>query len=216
MSHGYSDSKPYDPSNLEDEFLCEYVDGTMDPLVRHVFEEYVRVNPGMEEHIEELRNTRRLLCRYAYRCQAPSDLHRRLRKCIPCDAARPVRPARPSPAIAQGAAKSATMSSYAITVILMLGLALGVSGMESEYGKHSPASTITVSAAQPASFLAYRADMTQRPSYSSVLHPLFRFSRNDAYPWRRARSLVTASIKRELRPQAPSGGAMVAEVVYPR
>ncbi len=213
MSQGYSDSKPYDPSNLEDEFLCEYVDGTMDPLVRHVFEEYVRVNPGMEEHIEALRNTRRLLCRYAYRCQAPSDLHHRLRNRIPCDAARP---ARPSPVAAQGAAKSIAMSSYAITVILMLGLALGVSGMDAEYVERPPASTITVSAAQPASFLAYRADMTQRPSYSSVLHPLFRFSRNHTYPWRRARSLVTASIKRELRPQTPSDGSMVAEVVYPR
>ena len=33
MHNRYSDSKPYDASNLEDEFLCEYVDGTMDPLV---------------------------------------------------------------------------------------------------------------------------------------------------------------------------------------
>ena len=85
MPNGYSDSKQYDAPNLEDEFLCEYVDGTMDPLVRNAFEEYVRVNPGMEEHIECLRRTRRLLCRYACRCRAPSDLHDRLRNCIPGD-----------------------------------------------------------------------------------------------------------------------------------
>ncbi len=212
MSHGYSDSKPYDVSSLEDEFLCEYVDGTMDPLVRHVFEEYVRVNPGMEEHIEQLRNTRRLLCRYAYRCQASGNLHHRLRSRIPCEAARP---ARPSPVVAQNATKGTLMSSYAITVILMLGLALGVSGVEAEYGDLAPASAITVSAAQSASFLAYRGNMTQQPSYSSPLHPLFRFSRNHAYPWRRTRSLVAASIKRELRPRATSDGSMVAEVVYP-
>ncbi len=211
MSYGYSDSKSYDASNLEDEFLCEYVDGTMDPLVRHVFEEYVRVNPGMEEHIEQLRNTRRLLCRYACRCQAPSDLHHRLRNRIPCDAAQP---ALPSPAVAQNAAKGAAMSSYAITVVLMLGLALGASGIQAEYG--SKPSSPAVSGAPPASSLGYTGNMTRQLSYSSVLHPLVRFSHNDAYPRRHARSLVTASIKRELRPQATRNRSMVAEVVYPR
>ena len=214
MSHGYSDPKPYDASTLEDEFLCEYVDGTMDPLVRHVFEEYVRVNPGMEEHIEQLRNTRRLLCRYACRCQAPSDLHHRLRNRIPGDAARPVLPA-PAPAMAQSAAKGTGMSSYAITVVLMLGLALGASGIQAEYGA-KPSSAITVSGAPRASSPSYTGHMTRQLSYSSVLNPLVRFSHHDAYPWRRARSLVTASIKRELRPQAPPARSMVAEVVYPR
>ncbi|WP_263784805.1 anti-sigma factor [Salinibacter grassmerensis] len=45
-----------------DEWLCEYVDGTMDPSVEAVFEQYVEANPELKAHIERLRQTRELLC----------------------------------------------------------------------------------------------------------------------------------------------------------
>jgi len=45
-----------------DEWLCEYVDGTMDPSVEAVFEQYVEANPELKSHVERLRQTRELLC----------------------------------------------------------------------------------------------------------------------------------------------------------
>jgi len=45
-----------------DEWLCEYVDGTMDPSVEAVFEQYVEANPELKAHVERLQQTRELLC----------------------------------------------------------------------------------------------------------------------------------------------------------
>lgn len=45
-----------------DEWLCEYVDGTMDPSLEAVFEQYVEANPELKAHVERLRQTRELLC----------------------------------------------------------------------------------------------------------------------------------------------------------
>jgi anti-sigma factor RsiW len=45
-----------------DEWLCEYVDGTMDPSVETVFEQYVEANPELKAHVERLRKTREILC----------------------------------------------------------------------------------------------------------------------------------------------------------
>lgn len=47
------------------EWLCEYVDGTMDPSVRLVFEEYLEANPELADHVERLCRTRSMLCRCA-------------------------------------------------------------------------------------------------------------------------------------------------------
>jgi len=44
-----------------DEWLCEYVDGTMDPSVEAVFEQYVKANPELKAHVERLRQTREIL-----------------------------------------------------------------------------------------------------------------------------------------------------------
>ncbi len=63
-----------------DEFLCEYVDGTMDPVVRGAFEDYLRANPDLYHHIESLRHTRSMLCRYGCRLRAPAALQQRLRE----------------------------------------------------------------------------------------------------------------------------------------
>ncbi len=45
-----------------DELFCEYVDGTMDPDVRVVFEEYLDANPDMRRHAEALMQAKSLLC----------------------------------------------------------------------------------------------------------------------------------------------------------
>lgn len=63
-----------------DEFLCEYVDGTMDAAVRAAFEEYLRLNPSLHEHVECLRATRSMLCRYGCRLRAPAALQQRLKE----------------------------------------------------------------------------------------------------------------------------------------
>lgn len=49
------------PYSWLNEWLCEYVDGTMDPSLEAVFEEYIRANPELEAHIERLKRTQQLL-----------------------------------------------------------------------------------------------------------------------------------------------------------
>ncbi len=44
-----------------DEWLCEYVDGTMDPSLQATFEKYVEANPELRAHIKQLNETRDLL-----------------------------------------------------------------------------------------------------------------------------------------------------------
>lgn len=51
------------------EWLCEYVDGTMDPSVRAVFDEYLEANPELSRHVERLCEMRTLL----RQCQEDPD-----------------------------------------------------------------------------------------------------------------------------------------------
>ncbi len=57
-----------------DEWLCEYVDGTMDPSLEAVFEKYVEANPDLKAHIERLQETRDLLCNCGLSKEPPSDV----------------------------------------------------------------------------------------------------------------------------------------------
>jgi len=59
------------PYDWIDEWLCEYVDGTMDPSLEAVFEQYVEANPELKAHIERLQQTRDLLSECG-RSRAPS------------------------------------------------------------------------------------------------------------------------------------------------
>lgn len=52
-----------------DEWLCEYVDGTMDPSLEAVFDKYVDANPELKAHVKRLRKTRELLCG----CDVPEE-----------------------------------------------------------------------------------------------------------------------------------------------
>lgn len=72
----FPDDMPGPPSNdgnepysWIDEWLCEYVDGTMDPALEAVFTSYVEANPELKAHIEELQQTRDLL----KQCRLPTE-----------------------------------------------------------------------------------------------------------------------------------------------
>ncbi|MEM1127959.1 MAG: hypothetical protein AAGI71_15020 [Bacteroidota bacterium] len=70
MSDCYDDAHPAGSSapNRQyvwlDEFLCEYVDGTMDPAARLAFDEYLAANPELAAHVQRLCETKALLCRF--------------------------------------------------------------------------------------------------------------------------------------------------------
>jgi len=61
------DDAPYE---WLDEWLCEYVDGTMDPALEKVFRTYVEANPELKAHVARLRETRDLLSE----CSGPKPL----------------------------------------------------------------------------------------------------------------------------------------------
>lgn len=57
------------------DFLCDYVDGTMEPQARELFEECLTANPDLAAHVDELKRAQSTLCRYGRNVAAPSDLH---------------------------------------------------------------------------------------------------------------------------------------------
>ena len=85
MCDGYdtdkSDADQPDPLRL-DIFLAEYVDGTMDPLVREVFEELMRRDPEVAERAICLQGVRSELCQLNCHCSAPEGFEARLRQQI--------------------------------------------------------------------------------------------------------------------------------------
>ena len=62
-----SDGREDDICPEMDELLCEYVDGTMDPTVRDVFEECICADPGLAKKVRELQGTRSLLNSYGHK-----------------------------------------------------------------------------------------------------------------------------------------------------
>lgn len=76
----------FDASDL-DEFLVEYVDGTMDPVVRGVFEEFLRVYPKVALHVDRLAGVRSQLCSLGdqCQCQAPPGFQDRLKQQLACE-----------------------------------------------------------------------------------------------------------------------------------
>lgn len=71
-----------------DEWLCEYVDGTMDPSLEAVFEKYVEANPELKAHIERLQKTRELLCNCGLPTDASSDVEDEVCREVACDVPR--------------------------------------------------------------------------------------------------------------------------------
>jgi anti-sigma factor RsiW len=73
------------PYEWLDEWLCEYVDGTMDPSLEAVFEQYVEANPELKAHVERLQETRDLLCECGLPQEAPPDLESEICTEVECD-----------------------------------------------------------------------------------------------------------------------------------
>jgi hypothetical protein len=140
MCEGYNtDANDY--SGLEDEFLCEYVDGTMDPLVRDVFEEYLGMNPDLRDHIRCLQNTRMLLCRYGCRCRAPRDLHERLRREISCEL---MSVEEPFHLVLSDHLRSFASVTSAISLLFLVGMIAGVSVFDMDLTSGVPATGAAV------------------------------------------------------------------------
>jgi len=79
MSDRYDQDASLPNDDGLDEYLCEYVDGTMDPAVRRAFEDFLRANPALAAHVERLQRTRMLCSRQRCTHHAPSSLQHRLR-----------------------------------------------------------------------------------------------------------------------------------------
>ena len=73
------------PYEWLDEWLCEYVDGTMDPSLEAVFEQYVEANPELKAHEQRLKETRNLLCECGLPTEAPSELESEICAEVECD-----------------------------------------------------------------------------------------------------------------------------------
>jgi len=94
MAERYDDAEPFPsvPPEL-DEYICDYVDGTMDPAVQGAFEEYLAANPQVADHIERLVRASDMLRNCADQCPCVAeDFQTRLRcavehECAPADSA---------------------------------------------------------------------------------------------------------------------------------
>lgn len=110
------DNCPYSWLN---EWLCEYVDGTMDPSLRRVFDEYVEANPELKAHVERLRHTRELLCQCSRRSQqeASDEVRARVQEQIECDMLR-------TPGSLRDVVRERPVTAFAST--LMVALVVGM------------------------------------------------------------------------------------------
>lgn len=86
----------YDAPHLDDadgtpldEMMCEYVDGTMDPVVRRAFEDLLRANPEMAAEAHCLCHLRLALQSYGRCKHAPAQFQQRLRQRLSTEARHP-------------------------------------------------------------------------------------------------------------------------------
>lgn len=194
MCDGYNATGEDDHPDLEDEFLCEYVDGTMDPIVREVFEEYVRANPELEDHIECLRNTRLLLCRYGCRCHAPRDLHDRLRREITCEL---ISGRIPFHILLADRLKGVASVSSAMAILLLIGFLGGVTVVDTvdRSPRMASAAVVTGQNLHPS---AGNRHVAPAPPY--LMHAPRLSPRADEAPLLRVgRSLVATGLEKELQ-----------------
>ena len=212
MCDGYNAAGEDDHPGLEDEFLCEYVDGTMDPVVREVFEEYVRANPALEDHIECLRNTRLLLCRYGCRCHAPRDLHDRLRREITCDL---VNGRLPFHILVADRLKGVATSSSAVALLLVVGILGGLTAVELGDAAPSMASAAVITAHDLRAADA-RAVSVRDPEPVSLMRAPRLTPRGRLHALMHAeRSLVASRIQKELGARPAFAAALDHPPAFP-
>lgn len=120
MGEGYESVPDAESWQDLDEFLCEYVDGSMDPVVREVFEEYVRENPDLAEHVQCLCEAREALIHSACACRLKADFLDRLRRRLTIEAARSDRSVLPDMVSQLGYLAAFTSALVVMTVAAML------------------------------------------------------------------------------------------------
>ncbi len=138
MSQGYHAEKEDGAYVWLDEFLCEYVDGTMDPAARMAFEEYLRANAQLWEHVQSLRRARQMLCRYGER-RAPCGFQSRLRSRLACEMGRAHHPTLPH--VAERLGVYATWASVMI-VMLIVGMLAGATLLSEEHRPRRAAAAV--------------------------------------------------------------------------
>jgi len=205
MCEGYKAGRN-DHSGIEDEFLCEFVDGTMDPLVREVFEEYLAMNPDLRAHVHRLQRTRMLLCRFSCRCRAPRDLHERLRREISCEM---MRVHEPFQLTLSDHLRSFANVTSALSILLLVGMIAGVSVFDIDPTSGMPATGAVVFGVNkaPSRVLERPASATRGNAFStghSGFSPLFTVRSSvpaDAYAgWHRSDTSVAVLRSTRLAP----------------
>lgn len=126
MPEGYYPDDPEQPDEQLDEFMCEYVDGTMDPAVRAAFEEYLQANPGLAAHVRCLCQTRSMLCSYGGR-HAGATLEEQIRQRV---AGELDRKARVEHTFQMRLGRAAMATSF-FSLLLILGMMAGLSSSDS-------------------------------------------------------------------------------------
>ena len=138
MLEGYDPDYSEQPDEQLDEFLCEYVDGTMDPSVRAAFEEYLEANPRLAAHARCLCRTRSMLCSYGGR-HGGETLEEQIRHRVACELNRKNR----SEATLVSRLGTAAMMTSIFSLLLILG---GMSGLTQVDYNGIPLSTADSSA----------------------------------------------------------------------
>jgi hypothetical protein len=141
MGEGYESVPDADSWQDLDEFLCEYVDGTMDPVVREVFEEYVRDNPDLAEHVQCLCDARDALIHSSCACRLKADFIDRLRRRLVVEQARAVSSALPDVVSQLGYLAAFTSALVVMTVAAMLLAEFAVERPEAELARSEAAVT---------------------------------------------------------------------------
>lgn len=124
MSDRYDQNASLPNDDALDEYLCEYVDGTMDPAVRSAFEEFLRANPALEAHVHRLVRTR-AICTRQHCTSAPRGLQHRLRAEIARDLMGETGPVVYLPRLGH----FAVMSSL-VALAVLIGVVVGASLLE--------------------------------------------------------------------------------------
>jgi hypothetical protein len=122
MAEGYYPEEPDSIDDQLDELLCEYVDGTMDPAVKLVFEEYLEENPDLAAHVRCLCETRNMLCRIG-ECGCATATQTQLRVRLASELARRNR----STAAVWSRLGNVAFLTSTVGLVLILGMMAGIS-----------------------------------------------------------------------------------------
>lgn len=143
---GGDDDAPYE---WLDEWLCEYVDGTMDPSLEAIFEQYVEANPDLKAHVNRLKETRRLLCE----CGLPRDASAEMKDeiCSEVESDSPSSPPLPDLLQDRPAAALGLASSVAVALVIgfLVGATVGPTSLSLSSTSPSPSHTESRVSAPP-------------------------------------------------------------------